>query len=283
MDLNEKRPVLDHGYVQYVAHLGDDNSPLEAARMSTGRETGVDIAKDDALRLRLWRDQHTTPFEMCELVVEMQCPIFVLRQIDRHRTVNYDGTVIETEDENPRQFMSRNEFSGRYATMPDLFFVPPLDRIQKKGVANKQGSEGALDPATQGAARDMIVGGTRDARSIYETMVTMGVASEIARVALPLNQYTKLRLKGSLLTWLKFLNLRLRPDVQLECRVYAQEIAKIVRRLFPKTWAIFEEETLYAVKLNATLRGMLDEKLKEHMIPVDELSKVALNLVPDGD
>lgn len=270
MDLKEKRLVLDHGYVQYIDHLGNDNTPLEAARLSTGKETGVDIAKDDALRLRLWRDQHTSPFEMGELVVEIQCPIFVLRQIDRHRSVDYDGTTIESEDENARQFTSRNEFSGRYATMPDLFFIPPVERIQKKGVANKQGSEGALDPETQSKVRDLIAAGSHNARVDYENMIAKGVASEIARVALPLNQYTKLRLKGTLLTWLKILNLRLRLDVQLETRLFFHEIAKIVRRLWPKTWAIFEEHTLYSATLSRTAR--------KRYPGYEELA-----LVPDGD
>lgn len=290
MELNAKRPVLDHGYVQYIDHLGNDLSPLEAARMSTGKETGVDPVKDDALRLRLWRDNHTSPFEQCELVVEIQCPIFVLRQIDRHRTVDYDGTVIESEDENPRQFMSRNEFSGRYATMPDLFFIPDVDRIQKKGAANKQGSAGALDRDDQEAVRESILNGTQIARRSYEWMVDKNVASEIARVALPLNQYTKLRLKGSLLTWLKFLNLRLRLDVQLECRVYAQEIAKVVRRLFPKTWKIFEDETLYAIKLNVGDRMALTKILMEQVPGIDGMKSWARlthqptqALVPDGD
>jgi thymidylate synthase (FAD) len=299
-ELNAKRPVLDHGYVQYIDHLGDDLSPLEAARMSTGKETGVDVAKDDALRTRLWRDHHVSPFEMCDLVVEIQCPIFVLRQIDRHRTVDYDGTVIESQDENARQFMSRNEFSGRYATMPDLFFVPPVERIQKKGVANKQGSEGSLERDVQEKMQGLLKVGVRQARADYEEMIASGVSSEIARVALPLNQYTKLRLKGSLLSWLKFSNLRLRTDVQLECRVYAQEIAKILRRLWPKSWEVFEEHTLYAATFTRTearqcaealttavnaLRGVVTAETIAEMERLGaKLRRGPLSgLVPDGD
>jgi len=284
-ELTEKRPVLDHGYVQYIDHMGDDLSPLEAARLSTGRETGVDVQADDKLRSRLWSEFHTSPFEMAELVVEIQCPIFVLRQIDRHRSIDYDGTTIESQDENARQFMSRNEFSGRYSTMPDLFFIPPAERIQKKGVANKQGSEGGLDPELQKKIRSQFEDQTQGSRAFYEQLIGAGVASEIARVALPLNQYTKIRLKGSLLSWLKVLDLRLRLDVQLECRVFAQEIAKIVRRLWPRMWSVFEEHTLYAVTIPATAREALIKLLADQHSDLVKLLKPSepRGLVPEGD
>lgn len=284
-ELTEKRLVLDHGYVQYIDHMGDDLSPLEAARLSTGRETGVDVQADDKLRARLWSEFHTSPFEMAELVVEMQCPIFVLRQLDRHRSIDYDGTTIESADENARQFMSRNEFSGRYSTMPDLFFIPPAERIQKKGVANKQGSAGGLDPHVQHELREFLEKQTKLSRETYERLVEAGVASEIARVALPLNQYTKIRLKGSLLSWLKVLDLRLRLDVQLECRVFAQEIAKIVRRLWPRMWAVFEEHTLYAVTIPATAREAIIQLLRDHNSDLVKFLKPSepRGLIPEGD
>jgi len=252
--------MLDHGYVRYVNHMGNDLTPLEAARMSTDKETGVDVEADDRLRERLWRDLHTTPFEQCELVVELQLPIFCLRQIDRHRTVARDETiieVIETIDETMHAHTTRNEFSGRYSTMPDLFYIPAADRVRKKGTANKQGSSEPLAEEQQREWSGRWAGEARHARVVYEEAVATGMASELARIHLPLNQYTKLRLKACLLNWLKFLNLRLRPDVQWETRLYAQAIGRICRVLWPKTWAVFEEHSLYSVRLSRTERQLL--------------------------
>jgi len=258
-----KFDVLDHGYVALVDYMGTDLSPLASARMSTNNPTGADEKKDDSLRKRLWKDSHTSPFERNVLVVEVQCPIFVLRQIDRHRTVKYDELTITVEsvDTVMREFTNRNEFSGRYSEMPDIFFVPETDRVQRKGVTNKQGSADPLPAEVQYEVRKKIQNATRVARETYEEIIAAGVASEIARVALPLNQYTKVQLQASLLNWFKFLDLRLRPDVQLETRVYAQKIAHIVKTLWPKCWEVFEENTLGAMKISRTDRKVLADVL----------------------
>lgn len=255
-------PVLDHGYVQLIDWMGDDNSPLENARMSTGKATGVDVTLDDRLRERLWRDSHVTPFQCCVLIVELQLPIFCLRQIDRHRTIKYDELTqtvetIETVDETMREFTSRNEFSGRYSTMPDLFYIPKPARVKRKGVANKQGSAEPLSPEEQNKWTQAWVQESLHDRDIYDQAVKSGMASELARIHLPLNQYTKVRIQADLLNWLKFLNLRLRSDVQWETRVYAQAIGKIVRELWPKTWKIFEEHTLYGARVSRRERQEL--------------------------
>jgi thymidylate synthase (FAD) len=257
MDTGSQILLLDHGYVKYVEHMGSDLSPLESARMSTAKETGVDEAADTRLLNRLWGDQHSTPFESCELTVEISCPIFVLRQLDRHRTVSYDDMTVETVDEVMRSFTSRNEFSGRYSVMPDLFYIPKPERIKRKGTANKQGSAEPLSAKDQGHAFGLIVESTNVARKTYERLIEMGVASEVARVALPLNQFTKVRLKANLLNWFKFLNLRLRPDVQWESRIYAQAIGRICRELWPRCWAVFEEHTLLGCRLSRTERRLL--------------------------
>lgn len=244
-------PVLDKGYVQLVAFMGDDLSPLESARMSTNNPTGVDESKDDRLRTRLWGDQHTSPFESLELHVELKLPLFVLRQIDRHRTISTEGVEVEGYDDF-RKYSSRNEFSGRYAVMPDEYYVPPPERFRRKG-KNKQGSDGDSLPMDQqkAFARD-IQDHSQKSREAYEIMVQAGVSTEIARMVLPGNQYTKIRLKANGLNWLKFLNLRLRPDVQEETRDYAVAIARIFKHLFPKCWGVFEESTLYGVSFNQT-------------------------------
>jgi thymidylate synthase (FAD) len=92
-----------------------------------------------------------------------------------------------------------------------------------------------------------IIRDTRDKTwEAYAELVSMGVANELARLVLQLSQYTRLQLKGSALSWLKFLDLHLRTDVQWETRQFAKAIAEAFRAVWPKTWEVFEEHTLYA-------------------------------------
>lgn len=259
---NQHYKLLDHGYVQLIDFMGDDLTPLASARMSTGKETGVDEDADDHLRERLWRDGHTSPFESCEMIVELQLPIFCLRQIDRHRTLKYDDAQIETVDPTMREFSTRNEYSGRYATMPDLHYCPALTRIKGKNPSNKQGSGELLGEQSRFYAVKLVQDTTAKSRESYEALVGMGVASEVARLPITLNQYTKVRLKACLLNWFKFLDLRLRPDVQWETRCYAQAIGKIIMALWPKTWDVFEEHTLYGTRLSRTERAFLKRALE---------------------
>lgn len=218
--------LLDNGYVNYVAHMGDDMMPLQAARMSTGNPTGLDTDKDDKLRNYLWRNAHATPFEMSVLQVEVQCPIFVAREWMRHRTFSY------------------NEFSGRYAEMPDLYYLPDESRIVSQGQVNKQGSGDKLAQDAIDEARDIILDITREARYAYERLLDLGVAREVARSVLPVSQYTKFRAQANLRNWLHFLNLRMADNAQYEIRVYANAVAEMIEHLWPNTWQVFKTHTL---------------------------------------
>lgn len=234
--------------------MGDDLDPLLSARISTGNPTGVDEKKDDALRARLWGDKHTSVFESVVVAFDLSLPLLVLRQLERHRTVQITDMVMTEIESNDdfRQWTSRNEFSARYSTMPDMFWVPPAERIQLKGTKNKQGSEGAIDPLLQQRIRAEIVKLNDTARELYDRMTSIGIASEITRVCLPGSQITKIRMQASLLNWLKFLALRLKPDVQLESRLYAVAISDCLKMLYPKSHAVFLEHTLNSISFNAT-------------------------------
>ena len=98
------RPVLDHGFVGLVDHMGSDQSIVRAARVSYGAGT-KSISDDRNLIRYLMRHEHTTPFEMCELVFHLKLPIFVMRQLVRHRTA------------------SMNEYSARYSVVTDEFYI----------------------------------------------------------------------------------------------------------------------------------------------------------------
>src|SRR3990167_8524449 len=102
--------VLDHGYVELIEVWGSEERIIESARMSTNRGfNGWD--KDEKLLRYLYENKHLTPFEQCGLTLEVQAPIFVVREWMRHRTQSY------------------NELSGRYSEMPHLFYIPSIERL----------------------------------------------------------------------------------------------------------------------------------------------------------
>lgn len=232
--------VLDKGYVKYVRHMGNDNSPVEDARMSTGNLTGVDIEKDNKLRSYLWKKGHTSPFEGCVLTLEMKIPLFVLHQLDRHRTL--DIAAIETYDEF-RKFTSRNEFSGRYAEFKDEFYIPSYTRIGGQDFINKQGTSNTIPEYNAVTVSSGIEVHNKSSYEAYQATLALGVSKELARLLLPNTIFTKIRITSNLLNWFKFLRLRLEAHAQWEVRMYAEAIEKIIMELWPKCHALFDEYT----------------------------------------
>lgn len=264
--------VLDKGYVKYIRHMGDDVAPVEDARMSTNNPTGVDIKKDDGLREYLWSEQHTTPSEGCGLTLELKLPLSTLRQLDRHRTLDITNMEISDYDDF-RKYTSRNEFSGRYAEFSDDFYYPSMDRIGGQSSTNKQGTSGELPTEVKDTYSEELIFASSDAYGAYQRLLRDGISKELARFILPSNIYTKIRITSNLLNWFKMLKLRLDEHAQYEIRVYAEAIASIIKSLWPKSYEIFEEHTLYAVNLSRSeskaLLGILNrfEEISQVVYP----------------
>jgi thymidylate synthase (FAD) len=259
--------VLDHGYVKLIDSMGNDSTVVEAARMSTGKgflgwepaklcvkcgchecspeadlgpcgPEGKDAhrfaqTKGDAHLLEfLYRNKHMTPFEMCELSVEIYAPIFVFRELMRHRTFSF------------------NEFSARYAQMPNEHYVPDLDRFTPKQTGNKQADSARLNEVVKGrdiVQRDCVEKEQQRLYETYDALINEGVPKEVARINTPVSRMSRARMKGNLRNFLQMLALRLPESAQWETRQYANAVAELVKRLWPRTWALFEEYTLGAV------------------------------------
>jgi thymidylate synthase (FAD) len=225
-----------------------------------------------------------SPFESAVLCFELELPMACLRQIDRHRTVSVSEMKIEVYEEYDdfRLYTNRNEFSARYSEMPDKYYIPGTDRMCKKGTANKQGSGIPLAGPVQESCVEVIRQHSIAARDAYDRLIQTGVASETARWVLPQNQMTKIRLQATLLNWLKFLALRLKPDVQLETRLYAEAIAAAIEQTFPRCWKVFTEHTLKAATFSlsetATLERALDWEALAKMIPEREYLSICERL-----
>lgn len=236
-----KFPVLDKGWVCLVDRMGDDAAIVQAARTSYGEGTKKTSDHETLIRY-LMRHKHSSPFECCQIKLQMRLPIFVERQKARHRTAGW------------------NEVSGRYSELPEEFYVPEAEDIQAQSATNKQGRGDSLN--------DMIVAGFQakcrasgeQAFEDYRTSLSNGVAREVARINLPLSTYTEKVWWVNLHNMLHFLALRMAPDAQQEIREYATIIGEqIVKPLFPLTWQAFLDYRFNALQLTALDIGVIQK------------------------
>ena len=225
----DRRCVFDDeaGYVQYIESWGSDERIIESARMSTRKGFlgwGADGMPGDERLLRyLWEHKHMSPFEMCGMTLEVQAPIFVFREWHRHRTQSY------------------NEMSARYVEVPDLCYVPSAARLResKQATGNKQGSGPGLSEQDAIEHQVTLSGAYHECRLAYRKLLWAGVAKEVARMCLPVSQYSTMRASANLRNWLQFLTLRLDKAAQWEIRQYAAAVLGIVEELFPRTAELF--------------------------------------------
>lgn len=252
-----KTDLLDHGYIRMVSYTQPSPEPpgsndyqavlvsrqfwtgdleiVRAARVSHNADwrpaepkfselqSDESVAsKDEKLIHRLWKDQHTSPFEAMAFTFEVQAPIFVFRQWHRHRTQSY------------------SEVSARYTELPDLFYIPNPEVIGYQDQKNKQGREGKHEYAENIAREIYVVSGI--ARAKYRELLDTGMTRELARLVLPVNTYSRMYATANLLNWFRFLTLRLDAHAQFEIRVYAQAMIEMLRTVCPIAVAAFEEE-----------------------------------------
>ncbi|MEB3328995.1 MAG: FAD-dependent thymidylate synthase [Candidatus Sericytochromatia bacterium] len=240
--LDHPFPVLDKGFVRLVDYMGGDARVVQAARVSYGEGTKT-VREDAGLINYLMKNGHTSPFEQVVLTFHMKLPIFVARQVIRHRTARL------------------NEISGRYSVLKDEFYVPAPERVQAQSAVNKQGSGAALAPEVAQQVRQTLEADQAGLYSHYEEFLAQDVARELARVNLPLSLYTEWYWQVDLHNMLHFLRLRLDWHAQVEVRAYAEAMAAIARRVAPLCYEAFEEHVLegrrFSRKELAALRAML--------------------------
>jgi len=231
--LGEAFPVLDDGFVRLIDYMGNDDSIVQAARVSYGKGT-KSVSDDRGLIRYLMRHRHTTPFEMCEVKLHVRVPMDIWRQWIRHRTANV------------------NEYSTRYSLAIDTARTTGPGEWRLQSEINRQGSEGGLDPGSGQRLTDRETEALGYLKEIYEERIELGVAREQARKDLPLSTYTEAYWKIDLHNLLHFLNLRMDHKAQLEIRLYAETIGeKIVRKWVPMAWEAFLDYRHGSVSLSS--------------------------------
>jgi len=208
--------------VTYINHMGDDLTVVNAARVSFGKksdymprvhmgEPKVLQFKDDKLIKYLAKHKHISPFGHCFASFHVKAPVFVARQLVKHK------------------FLRWNEISRRYVDDEPQFYVPDVWR--GRSADKKQGSEGEVKTNANVEYHNNVM------LQLYKQQIDEGVSPEQARMNLPQSMMTEWYWSGSLDAFVDMCNLRCTDDTQRESRIVADAIDEEMERLFPVSWS----------------------------------------------
>jgi thymidylate synthase (FAD) len=217
----DRIPVLGEGFVRLDEAMADDRSVVNSARVSFGvRKDELDEADRGLIRFLL-RERHGTPYEHNAFRFHVRCPIFVAREWMRHRQGSF------------------NELSGRYAEIPESFYVPAAADVR-----TQVGKPGAyrfeqVDDERAERTRDAIEDSYRAAYATYRRMLDDGIAREVARSVLPVGINTEFYWTVNARSLMNFLSLRNAETAQREIRRYAEAVEQLFATRMPLTHAAF--------------------------------------------
>ena len=219
----------------YIDHMGSDLSVVNAARVSFGKKrealgtvttNGVikTVLHDTDTRLirYLAKHRHMSPFGHAFASFHIKAPIFVARQLVKHK------------------FLRWNEISRRYVSDKPEFYQPKVWR--GKSADKKQGSDGVVDVGDWGDTNWACL-------MAYNDLLEKGVAPEQARMVLPQSTMTEWYWSGSLDAFSDMCNLRCKSDTQAETREVAKQIDRKMMQLFPISWSALTEDESFDTRV----------------------------------
>jgi len=193
-------------------YMGSDITVVNAARVSFGKKSSNTYTtdKDDKLIWYLAEHKHMSPFGHCFASFHVKAPIFVARQLVKHK------------------FLRWNEISRRYVDEEPEFYEPKTWRGRAKD--KKQGSEGEVKTNANTSHHNSVT------LALYKQLLDEGVCPEQARMVLPQSMMTEWYWSGSLDAFADMCNLRCASDTQAETQSVAVQISRKMRSLFPVSW-----------------------------------------------
>jgi thymidylate synthase (FAD) len=279
--------VLNCGFIGLVDAMPNepgegDLAIVSAARVSYGKGTKK-VSEDRGLIRYLMRHYHSTPFEMVEFKFHAKMPIFIARQWVRHRTANI------------------NEYSGRYSVMSNEFYVPEPAQTQPQSKENHQGRGGALTDKEIEGCRWMINVANEHAYDTYSTLLGdyndpskqldalydpysldgwfdstfPGLARELARGVLTLNNYTEWYWKIDLHNLMHFLFLRADSHAQWEIQQYANAIYELIKPYVPLACEAYEDYRLHAAHVSRMEKEMIIFIMNNGMSSINDFNGFA--------
>lgn len=211
----------------------EDHIVAAAARISTGVVAGQSSESSELAGLinYLMKHRHGSPFEHASFTFRIEIPLFVARELHRHRIASY------------------NEQSGRYSKMLPEFYVPGNDRpLINSGTSARPELTASEDEGLHFFVEDHLIDNANQAWVRYEDMLDKGVANEVARMVLPVNIFTSMYMTINARSLMNLLSLRIRHDEnqydtrpQLEIQMMAEQMAVFFEQKMPLTFAAWSK------------------------------------------
>ena len=205
--------------VTLIDSMGSDLTVVNSARVSFNKKSDWDedntlTVSDGILISYLARHKHMSPFGHCFATFHVKAPVFVARQLVKHK------------------FLRWNEVSRRYVDEQPKYYSPTTWRGRADD--KKQGSSGEVSISY----RTISVLAKHEVwcNKAYKQLLEQGVAPEQARMVLPQNTMTEWYWSGSLDAWSDMCRLRQSEDSQEETRKVAKLISDELRDLYPESW-----------------------------------------------
>lgn len=219
------------GFVEYVQHMGDDLTIVNAARVSFGKHKTEIDEKDKKLIKYLVAHNHTSTLEHNVITFRIKVPLYVARQHMRHRTFSY------------------NEISRRYTDVDFQFYEPKEFRTQHKSNRQASNEDGLINPRVgppegpHGPHIDWLVKDHhQQSLRLYDDLIESGVCREQARGILPQNLYTEYYATCNLNNLIKFIRLRTHEGAQWEIQKLAEGCRDIANSLWPTAMNALENK-----------------------------------------
>ena len=236
--------------------MGGDIDVVRAARVSTGKDTFEMDDKATSTLKYLAKNSHTSPFEMIEVKFLIDLPIYIARQLVRHRTFNL------------------NEWSGRYSVVGEDFYL--RKKFNKQDTGNKQGSVGEFTDAENCDIYERMQYITHKQYEAYQHFIEIGVSKEQARAILGINMMTRMYVKCDLHNWMGFCSQRVDSHAQYEHQLIAKQIFKTLLSMFPISVGAlakkrFNESTLVDIGLMESIDTTIGKLSKRKLSKLQEL------------
>lgn len=255
-------PILGNSFVRYLRHLGADRDIQDASDEILKPEMAITEAarisyqspskgeeKDKGLLRYLFKNAHSSPFEMVNISFNIRMPIFVMRQFVRHRTFRL------------------NEVSARYTELDLGFYVPKKWRYQDN--KNKQSSIDAkinsnYQRQIHNAFTEWAEESYAESLGTYKKLLASNVAREMARIVLPVGALTEIVVNIDMNNLIKFFLLRDDNHAQYEIVQVARAMKEITRKAFPWVMELYDDlqadkEKLAAFMAQAEVISMFED------------------------
>jgi thymidylate synthase (FAD) len=222
----DKVSVLDHGYVRYVKHMGDDLDVVNSAKVSFDKEATSFEEKEARLLAFLMRDEHTSTMRHSAMTFEVYAPLMVARQWWKYAVAS-----AHVDDQ-----LGWNESSRRYVTEEPTFYIPQPAEWRSAPENRKQGSGGIVDEELGLQLSEDLADYIKQGLSFYDQALANGVCAEQARLFLPAyGLYVRWRWTASLNAIVHFLFQRLEHDAQKEIQLFSVAVKTLLAEHFPIT------------------------------------------------